>query len=162
MLAVALSLVLLLGTALIRNTPQSVGLQPDGDGPTSVELEAAYEKQPSMAAADDELGGPVDTPAHAAPLEARTLREAAAHPLLWCLISVNVAYSVFWAGFNFSFLSYLASLGGELGRLSAPRTARALFLPLSVSQNATKLLIDEAQAGRRGAPAHRGRRGRRS
>ena len=139
-LSVVLTLLLLLGTALVRDSPEACGLSPDGvdggprplndnDPPPGVAKQAAASLRP--------------------PLESSTLREAMRHPLFWCFNALEVIFSLFWSGFNFYFLSFVGSSDSpQLSALTAPRVASDVFLPLSVCQNGLKigvslLLVDK-------------------
>jgi hypothetical protein len=133
----ACSVVLLaLVAAIIRHDPASEGLRPDGDAEVT-------DSKPGA----DEL---------AAPLPVATLGEAARLPLFWALILSSVWQSVFWASFNYHFLSVASSLSPQLGALSPLQLTRAFFLPLALATSAAEmcfgaLVLDRVPARRRGA-----------
>ena len=181
-LAVLLTAMLLVGTAMVHDTPQAVGLLPDGDPPTAAsdssqakELEAAEEEAAEDSKGGDSSkltttmgspgtddsrdrngggdGGREDTHApssssssssslhEAPPLAVSTLRAAMRQPLLWCFCLLDTCFCFFWAGFNLTALDVIGTRSDALRALGTPRIAAAVFLPLSVCQNAVKLLV---------------------
>jgi MFS family permease len=128
-LAGLLPLLVLTGTAIIRDNPESVGLLPDGAVQDTANM---HELKAAVIAAS--------TPPPQPPLEVSSLREAVSHPMFWFFNLLDVGFAFFWSGLNFEFFSFLPTLGGELAKLSAERASRALFVPISVSQNLCKLL----------------------
>ena len=166
-LAVTLFALLVMGTAMVHDTPQSLGLRPDGDrtrAPDTYEMdgmdetEAADETEvadearsgrtsaiqsttaSTEAAADTALPAAIAT-ADAPPFAAATLREACRQPTLWCLALVDTCFCLYWAGFNLTALDVVAASSDELSLLGASRVARDVFLPLSIFQNGVRSLI---------------------
>lgn len=161
-LAVTLFALLTMGTAMVHDTPESVGLRPDGDPAHASdtyemdgmdETEAADDARPGRAsaihetttAATEEVAGTALPSAVAAadapPFAAATLREACRQPSLWCLALVDTCFCLYWAGFNLTALDVVAASSDELSRLGASRVARDVFLPLSIFQNGVRSLI---------------------
>jgi len=153
-LAVALGIVLAGALLLIRAEPQAMGLLPDGDAPAAPSIVCKGQKGDGTSGGGDGGGGDFgggeggagggvsmgdSRTSHLPPLEASSLRAAAGHPLFWCLAALNLFNDIFWAGFNYHFLSVSASLGGALGESSELALARAYFAPLSVGLNGAQL-----------------------
>lgn len=120
--------------ALMRSDPRSVGLLPDGEltsparaSTTDVELEP--------------VSTTIDGAAESPPLDAATLRSAASRPLFWCVVSLGLIVDLFFAGFNYHFLSIVPTLGEALQRSAPAQTTMSYFLPLSIATNAVEALL---------------------
>lgn len=164
-LAFTLLALLSVGTVLTYDSPEAVGLLPDGGPSTVPSAGASWHELDHLAEADS----PETTPAHnaplgkvascstadeivgtdhttssvaaaaelgnASPLAAATLRAAMRHPLLWCLAFMDSIRCIFSTGFTLTALGVVAARSDELSRLGALRAARDVFLPLSIMQN---------------------------
>ena len=159
-LAIVIGCILSAVICLLRDWPSAVGLQPDGDDKVPftpcVELERAAVESPltegGLRAAEahrasDSRADKVHperirlpgSPARSnfAPLEATSLRQAAGHPLFWCLAAQNLFFDLFWAGLNYHFWDFATGLMS--GGATAVALSRAYYLPLSLSLNAAEI-----------------------
>jgi sugar phosphate permease len=81
--AVIIAAFLVAGLLLLRDTPQSAGLLPDGDPP-------ADPKRPATENASRLV----------APLEAATFKAALVQPLYYLLVLSDAIWGLFWTAFN--------------------------------------------------------------
>ena len=137
-LAVLVAAALAVGLALVRDSPEEVGLLPDGDEPpaasvpaTSVPAVPVKEGGDGSTAARSEHGSEQPSsstkrppPPPAPPLEAATLREAMSHPIFWAIAILEAVFGMYWQGLNFHFVDLLGSLEGDLARLDVVDAAR--------------------------------------
>lgn len=115
-----------------RSADGSVSEDSVGVGEKSVSRVEDGTREDSVSGGDGTRG--VAAAAHnAAPLAASSLREAAAHPIFWFRGAVDATFGTFWAGFNYNYISYVSSLGGELAELSAVQIGAAVFVPLAMT-----------------------------
>lgn len=78
-----------------------------------------------------------------APLAASTLCEAASHGLFWLLAARGASFGSFWSGFNYNYLSYIRSLGGELSHLTNAQIGAAVFIPIALCGNGAGTLLHD-------------------
>ena len=145
-LAALVAMALTIGIALVRDSPEDLGMLPDGDLPDepSAEARAPGDAKGQKGPPQPSAQPPTSTPPPRSPpapfvpapppLAAATLREAMAHPIFWIVAILEAVWSMYWQGLNFHFVDLLSSFGDELAHLSATEAARALFVPMSVME----------------------------
>ena len=67
--------------------------------------------------------------------------EAAAHGIFWVRGATDAVFGTFWSGFNYNFVSFVHSLGGELAGLSPVQIGTTVFVTTAWTTNGANMLI---------------------